>query len=299
MSLLYSTEIVYRPPEESRSVLLEVSTGCSYSACTFCHYSIDKMPVSLLSDEEIISRVLYLSELYADRHRVFFLGGNVLALGVNTLVKIFTMINKLMPQITEIALYGRADDVLRKGRETLSAFLSMGLHTIYIGVESGDNEVLKLINKGLSKDITLEALSLLQQVGIQYGLSVINGLGGAEFSFQHAVHTAELLSQTRPRSMRVFTLVVEDGAPIQKQIAMGDIALCNDLQLLEEMAVFAENLNMSGGEFAIIADHIQADLKFAALLPQGKSTLVSIIRGEAQKLRQQLPVDVRTKAASQ
>lgn len=135
-------ETIYRPPLEEHSALLEVSVGCSYGRCTFCHYSNGNTPLQLIPTEIIADNLEEMAQEGITQTRMFLTGGNVFAFKTRFLVDLFAFVRQYLPQIKEFCMYSRADDILHKSGEQLKQLKSAGLDTLYVGVESGNDEIL-------------------------------------------------------------------------------------------------------------------------------------------------------------
>lgn len=253
---LYSDEIIYRPPPESESILLQVAVGCSYSECTFCreqaHHRFRIFPIN-----EIEEKIAILASLPENKYKsdLFLVGENCLVLPTKDLVHIFESINQLLPQVVRINMYGRAVEILQKGVDDLALLRGLGLSTIYVGIESGCDQVLKNCRKGETTAQMLQCLHLLDDLGISYSLSSIIGLGGEELSWEHAVQTAQFYNQVHPQSIRLMTLSPEKGTTMAADIQAGRFhqlppwkTILEERLLLKELNV--ENCLVYGNHFS-------------------------------------------------
>ena len=272
---LYNDDVVYRPPEEANSVLLEFSYGCSYSKCSFCHYSITQAPLMIADERHLSSRLEMLNAVYPDKKRIFLLGGNVLTYKAAFLLEIFGLINKYMPNIEEISMYARADDINSKSAESLKALKQNGLNTVYVGLESGDDKVLRLCNKGVSADEMLKAFGALDQAGIFYGLTSILGLGGKPLWREHAVNTGKLFSRCNPTYIRTLTLRAERGTKIYDDIENGSFVPLSRLEILYEQRLLMENINLRNT--CIYVGDRDDSTKVSGVLPNAKSGIIELI----------------------
>ena len=172
---LYRNGTVYRPLQEEHSILVEVGLGCGWHKCAFCDFTRD--PFCWIPLEEVHHSVQTLARLQVPGNRVFLLGQNAMMRPARELLQIFAWIHHYMPQVQEIAMYARADDVLRKTPEELRALRDMGLCDLHIGVESGSDTVLLLANKGETVYDMLTAFQKLDAARIGYFVTSILGLG--------------------------------------------------------------------------------------------------------------------------
>lgn len=229
---LYSSDMVYPPPLESRSALLEVSTGCSYRRCKFCDFPKDTF--SIFSMEEIARKIELLRLVINGNPRLHLLGCNPFCLHTRQLLSILSMVHDRLPCVQEVSMYARADDILRKSPEELLALARAGITDLHIGLESGSNAVLALHEKGETIEDIEQAMNALDCCGIRYHLTAIPGLGGKELSREHAVKTAAVISRHRPASVWCIALKVWPDTPLSRMVAEGEFAPLTFEEILRE-----------------------------------------------------------------
>ena len=231
-SRLYSTAEVYPPPLEQHSALLEVSVGCSYRKCRFCDFPRDNFKIFSLSD---IAEKIELLRLVIDGNpKLHLLGCNPFCLHFRQLMAILEMVRDRLPCVQEVSMYARADDVLRKSDEDLRALAQMGLFALHIGLESGSNSILELHHKGETTDDIENALNALDRCGIHYHLTAIPGLGGKEFSREHAIKTAALISRHTPLSVWCIGLKIWPNTPLEQMVKDGEFQPLTWEEILRE-----------------------------------------------------------------
>ena len=240
-SRLYSTAEVYPPPLEQHSALLEVTVGCSYRKCRFCDFPRDNFKIFSLSD---IAEKIELLRLVIDGNpKLHLLGCNPFCLHVKQLMAILEMVRNRLPCVQEVSMYARADDVLRKTDEELKALAQMGLFALHIGLESGSNSVLELHHKGETTEDIENALNALDRCGIHYHLTAIPGLGGKEFSREHASKTASLISRHTPLSVWCIGLKVWPNTPLEQMVKNGEFEPLTWEEILREERTVIANVN--------------------------------------------------------
>ena len=238
---LYSTAEVYPPPLEQHSALLEVTVGCSYRKCRFCDFPRDNFKIFSLSD---IAEKIELLRLVIDGNpKLHLLGCNPFCLHFKQLMAILEMIRDRLPCVQEVSMYARADDVLRKSDEELKALARMGLFALHIGLESGSNAVLELHHKGETTEDIENALNALDRCGIHYHLTAIPGLGGKEFSREHAIKTASLISRHTPLSVWCIGLKVWPNTPLEQMVKNGEFQPLTWEEILREEWTVIANVN--------------------------------------------------------
>ena len=268
-------EIVYRPPLEANSALLEVSSGCSYGQCTFCQYADNKTPLQMMPPEVICDNLEELVEQKEVATQMFLLGGNVLAFKSRYLLDLFQLVKSYLPQIDSFSMYARADDVLKKNGEQLKSLKEHGLDTLYIGVESGNADILKSVKKGESPQEIIKALNTLDKAGISYGLSSILGLGGPSLWEKNATDTAALYNQVSPVSIRVMTLTPKPGTPLEESVKKGNFKLLSALEILKEELLLLRSIGNLPKECIFVGNHVSNSLSISGTLPREKETLIA------------------------
>ena len=229
---LYSSDTVYPPPLESKSALLEITTGCSYRRCKFCDFPKDTF--SIFSMAEIARKIELLRLVIDGNPRLHLLGCNPFCLQTRQLLVILEMIRDRLPCVREVSMYARADDVLRKSAEELCALVQMGLTDLHIGLESGSNAVLALHEKGETIEDMDAAMDALDLCGIRYHLTAIPGLGGMELSREHAIKTAAVISRHRPMSVWCIALKIWPDTPLSRMVEEGEFVPMTFEDILRE-----------------------------------------------------------------
>lgn len=272
-------ETVYRPPMESRSALLEIALGCSYGKCAFCQYSNGETPLQLLSSEMLGENLDELVAQGEKSSRMFLLGGNVLAFKTRYLLDVFRFIQGYLPSVTQFCMYARADDVAHKTDAQLGELRAGGLCTLYIGVESGNLQILRMCRKGETPEEIIHALHRLDRAGIQYGLSSILGLGGAGLWRENALDTAALYNQVRPSSVRVMTLTPMPGTPLAAEIGSGAFQRLSPRGVLEEELLLLENLRCpEDSPLSFSGSHVSNAVPLSGVLPAERERLLAVLR---------------------
>ena len=185
--------IVYRPPSEAHSFILQVTIGCAHNACTFCTMYRDKQ-FRIRSMEEIRADIAEVHSVYGDRiRRIFLADGDALVLPTKRLTEILRLLRRTFPSAERITSYGAPSDVLRKTDAELISIREAGLEMVYMGLESGDPEVLTRIHKGVTPEEIVEAGLRLKKAGIRTSVTLISGLGGRCRLQSHAEKSADAL----------------------------------------------------------------------------------------------------------
>ena len=241
--------MVYRPPSEARSLIVQLTIGCAHNNCSFCTMYKDKQfRVRKLS--EIKEDFAEASRRYGrERLRIFLADGDALVMKTEDLLEILRYAKECFPRAERISSYGTPGDVLRKSEEELIALRKAGLELIYMGAESGDDVVLQQINKGVTREEIIAAGQKLKKCGIGTSITLISGLGGKERLKEHALESADLISQMKPDYVGFLTLMLDEPAPILKEIREGRLTLLEPEDVLADMRMFLQHVDSEGTVF--------------------------------------------------
>ncbi|GAA0182719.1 radical SAM protein [Clostridium sediminicola] len=262
---------IYRPPSEAYSLLIQVSFGCSHNKCVFCNmFKNQKFRIRKL--EEVFEDLETAREQYREVKRVFLIDGDALFLKTENLEKILLKIKELFPECERVGLSATAQDVLRKGEDDLRRLKELGLKIIYMGVESGSDEILKDNNKGSTAEEMIQAGQLVRKAGIKLSVSLISGLGGKEKWEMHAVGTARVISAMNPDYIGLLTLIVDENTGMYEKIAKGEITLLSPKEVMIETRKFVENLELTNCLFR--GNHASNYAPISATLNKDKDQLL-------------------------
>ena len=240
---------VYRPPSEARSLIVQVTVGCSYNRCRFCTMYKDKtFKIRSLGD---IKKDFYeAKEYYGNRiEKVFLADGDALVLPTDRLTELLVLIRELFPHVRSVTAYGSSKNILRKPLESLSSLRENGLSMIYLGAESGDDEVLRSMEKGVTRDEIIKAGLKLKASGLSSSITLISGLGGKKRLEEHAVASADLITQIKPEFVAFLTLLADSAAPITQDIKDGKLELLSPEETVTEMELFLKHVDADGTVF--------------------------------------------------
>jgi len=201
-------EPVFRPPSEAESLILPVTDGCSWNECTFCEmYTAPQKKFRARAEAEVLESIRLAGERYGDQvRRIFLADGDATVLPTRRLLAILAAIRSHLPAARRISSYCLPRNLRKKSQAEVNELAAAGLSMVYVGAESGDDQVLAAVNKGETFDTTREALDKLGAAGITRSVMILNGLGGKAHSRQHAENSARLANATQPEYLA--TLVV-------------------------------------------------------------------------------------------
>ena len=213
-------EIIYRPPFEAESLLLQVTHGCSHNRCSFCTMYRD-VPFSAVPEEEIEEQLRFAAEYRLSTRRVFLESGDAFALSADRLEKIAEEIHRNLPKVETIAMYASVKNIRRKSSEDLKRLRDLGINELNVGLESGFDETLRLMNKGYTAKEAEYELLRLREAGMDYGANIIFGSAGASHCRENAEATAELLNKTTPYLIFTGTIHADPGCPLYEDMQKG------------------------------------------------------------------------------
>jgi radical SAM superfamily enzyme YgiQ (UPF0313 family) len=266
---------VVRPPSEAGSYILQVTYGCSHNECIFCCTYLDK-PFQTRPADEVMEDIRMAGSYVPDTRRVFLADGNALVLSNRRLLPILDALGEAFPKLERVAIYGNAQDILRKSEEELKDLLDRKLSIIYLGLESGNAEVLRRAKKGARAGEMIEAVRKAQEVGFALSVIGILGLGGVDMWYEHAVDTGRAVGAMDPAYFSLLTLLVVPGTELHHMVAAGEFVVPEPLEMLREMRVIIEHIEgVSNCVFR--TNHASNYLPLAGTLPQDKERLLRTI----------------------
>jgi len=272
---MYSEQVIVRPPSEANSFLLPVTLGCSHNKCTFCG-TFTGIKFRIRPLEDIKQDIDKVAEHYSwSMRRVFLENGDALICPQRRLVEVLKYLNQKFPRLDKIGTYATPQSAQIKSASELKELNQLGLKIAYLGVETGDEALLKKINKGASYDEIVEAGRKIKQAGITLSVTVILGLGGIEGSKKHALGTARILTYLDPDFAGALTLMLVPGTPLHKEWEDGKFTIISPFQSLEELKLILENSNFTNCFFT--ANHASNYLPIKARLPQQKAAMLKLI----------------------
>ncbi|MDP3386779.1 MAG: radical SAM protein [Eubacteriales bacterium] len=268
------TNPLYRPPSEARSLIIQLTEGCSYNKCTFCGMYKDK-PFRLRSPEEIKSHIEYLKKYDSRPDKIFIADGNFLCLSTDKILTHLEMIKKNFETATRISCYAGPLDLIRKSPEDLSAIRNSGLDMLYMGVESGNDEVLKKINKGVTSTEMIEAGKKAIQQGFVFSCMIISGLGGDELSHAHALDSARVISEIDPQYFALLTLNLEPNTPLYNQVMNGEFSLMSPDDIMIETYRMIDAMSLTNCVFR--SNHVSNYVNLSGILNKEKAVILKKI----------------------
>lgn len=265
---------VFRPPSEAQSLLIQMTVGCSHNKCTYCMMYRDKS-FYVREFEAIKADLLIASEFFKKHNnnprRIFLCDGDALAAPATLIHKVLDLINDLFPDLDRIGMYVTGSNVLEKSSEDLRLFAQKKLTIGYIGLESGAEEILKLIVKGNTQQEMIDACLKLKDNGWKSSVIAMLGVGGTKLSHLHIAQTAKVVSLTSPNFFSFLTTMALPGSPYKRAVDKKHIFPLTTRELLMEMREIIANIN-SSNKIILRVNHVSNMFPIAGVLPkdQGK-----------------------------
>ncbi|SFD33812.1 radical SAM protein [Clostridium uliginosum] len=278
---------LYRPPSESNSLIIQATLGCSHNKCSFCNmYRSKKFIIKSL--EDIKNDIDYFRQIYGHVERIFLADGDALIIKTEDLKEILTYIKMLFPECSRVTLYGSPKSILLKTHEELKNLKDLGLSMIYMGVESGDDEVLNDINKGVNSEELIKAAKRVKDANILLSVTVIAGIGGREKTKNHAIRTGQIISSMAADYLGVLTLMVEEGTKLHNKILNKEFQLLTDKEILSEIKLLIEHID-ANEPVVFRCNHASNYISLKGILPKDKEYLLNQIDyyQDTNKLKQE------------
>ena len=283
----YDSDLLYRPPGEWKSYLLQCTIGCSNNQCTFCGMYKEKKfrirPTQEILEDIDMARAYYGPSL----QRVFLMDGDAIIIKTEDLLRILRKLYDTFPALEKVTLYAGPRSTLSKTPEELKALHDAGLSRAYLGVESGWDELLKKVNKGVTSEQMLQAAALLKNAGIDLWVTVILGLAGpGEPSKKHVEETIRVLNRMQANHVSCLSYMPEPNSPMYQDVKEGRFQMITPREYLEETRALVAGLNY--GPFHFTSNHASNYLPLKGTLPDDREKFLSMIDnalGGKQRIR--------------
>ncbi|MFQ5978138.1 MAG: radical SAM protein [Candidatus Heimdallarchaeota archaeon] len=267
---------VWRPPSEAQSLIIQASIGCSHNQCAFCiSYKGKRYRIRSLDEFEKHVDAVRATYPFPVR-RIFLADGNALSIPTATLQQMVAILKQRIPTVERIGIYAYATDCLDKSVEDLKSLRKAGINMAYVGIESGDDNILSRMSKGVTNAENIEACLKLRQAGIKLSAIIILGLGGTSLSKQHARATAETINSIKPEYLGALTLMLPEGTRIHKEFLAGDFSPLNPVETLIELKELLTGLNQLKGTI-FRTNHASNYLPIRGKLSEDRSKLLTLL----------------------
>jgi len=267
-------KMIYRPPMESDSLIIQVTTGCAHNKCTFCTMYKDRR-FGLMNLKEIFEQIELAGKYYKNVKKVFLADGDAFVLRSESMIAIIEKIKATFPECYHIASYARFTDVLRKSQAELNLLSQVGIAKLYLGLESGSDAVLNLVHKGSTTEMAIRASNMLREAGIEIYTTVLLGLGGKALSYEHIQETIHVLNIMNPDYISLMTLLTNDEMELMDDVRKGTFELLSPRELVMEARLLVEGLNVNKTILRI--NHASNFVNIEGHLPEDKNMILERI----------------------
>ena len=209
MMLNYDAPL-YRPPSEAKSLIFQVTLGCSFNECSFCDMYRSK-EYSERSWEEVKGEIDLMAKTMPDTTRIFLADGDAFNLSTDYMIQIVEYIYQKFPNLERVSCYAMPMNLLKKTSEDLDRMNKAGLNRLYLGIETGNDIILKKVTKGATQKTMIRACKKAKDAGFTLSCMVILGLGGSKYTKENAVDTAKVINAVEPDYVGALTLYLENG----------------------------------------------------------------------------------------
>ena len=275
MMLNYDAPL-YRPPSEAKSLIFQVTLGCSFNECSFCDMYRSK-EYSERSWEEVKGEIDLMAKTMPDTTRIFLADGDALNLSTDYMIQIVEYIYQKFPSLERISCYAMPMNLLKKTPEELNMMNKAGLDRLYLGIETGNDIILKKVTKGATQSTMIKACKKAQDAGFTLSCMVILGLGGSKYTKENAVDTAKVINAVQPDYVGALTLYLENG--IKEEFLTkfeGEFERLTDSQAIDELELLISEINVDN-EIVFRANHGSNAYNIGGTFPQNKLEMLEKI----------------------
>jgi radical SAM superfamily enzyme YgiQ (UPF0313 family) len=266
---------IWRPPSEARSLILQATVGCSHNACIFC-VSYKQKQYRVRGAEGLQSDLDSIPDTYKQRvRRVFLADGNALAMQTVELIETLEVLKSELPSLERVGIYGYAKDARDKSVNDLRRIKDAGLGIVYLGLETGDDELLRWSRKGVDSEENIKACRKIREAGIPLSLTIILGLGGLGNSERHAQATASVLNEIDPEYVGALTLMTPPGTRISEMIQNKEFEPMDPWDILTELKILVEGLELTKCVFR--TNHASNYLPIRGTLNDDKEAILKVL----------------------
>lgn len=266
---------LYRPPSEANSLIIQATLGCSHNKCSFCSmYKGKKFTIKPL--EKIKEEILEFRRMDSYVQRIFIADGDALIIPMNDLRELLKFIKNTFKECTRVTMYASPKSIRLKTIDELIELKNLGLEMVYMGIESGNEDILKDINKGATRDEIIQAGKKIKESGIKLSATIISGIGGKEKTDIHAKDTGSIISIIKPDYIGVLSLMVERNTEIEGKVKNGELEILSSFEILKEIKEILKNIN-TDEKIIFRSNHASNYVSLKGTLPIDKGRLIEDI----------------------
>ena len=275
MMLNYDAPL-YRPPSEAKSLIFQVTLGCSFNECSFCDMYRSK-ECSERSWEEVKSEIDLMAKTLPNTTRIFLADGDALNLSTDYMVQIVEYIYQKFPNLERVSCYAMPMNLLKKTPEELNMMNKAGLNRLYLGIETGNDIILKKVTKGATQSTMIKSCNKAKDAGFTLSCMVILGLGGNKYTKENAVDTAKVINAVQPDYVGALTLYLENG--IKEEFLTkfeGEFERLTDSEAIDELELLISEINVDNA-IVFRANHGSNAYNIGGTFPQDKQEMLEKI----------------------
>jgi len=275
MMLNYDAPL-YRPPSEAKSLIFQVTLGCSFNECSFCDMYRSK-EYSERSWEEVKGEIDLMAKTMPDTTRIFLADGDALNLSTDYMIQIVEYIYQKFSNLERVSCYAMPMNLLKKTPDELNMMSKAGLDRLYLGIETGNDIILKKVTKGATQSTMIKACNKAKDAGFSLSCMVILGLGGSKYTKENAVDTAKVINAVQPDYVGALTLYLENG--IKEEFLTkfeGEFERLTDSQAIDELGLLISEIDVDN-EIVFRANHGSNAYNIGGTFPQNKLEMLEKI----------------------
>lgn len=276
MELIYDYPL-YRPPSEANSLIFQVTLGCSFNKCSFCNMyrtkEYEERPI-----DEIKKEIEIMSNYMPETRRIFLADGDALNIPTKNMVEILCHIRNNFKKVERISSYSMPKNLMQKSQEELNKLKNSGLDMVYLGIESGNNEILKKVTKGANSKMIIDSCKKAKEAGFILSCMIILGLGGKKYSTVHILDTARTINHIQPDYLGALTLYMEPE--IEKEFYLKfkePFDLLEDLDVINELEILISTIDTKK-DIVFRANHASNVYSIGGNLPTDKHLLLEKVK---------------------
>ena len=275
MMLNYDTPL-YRPPSEAKSLIFQVTLGCSFNECSFCDMYRSK-EYSERSWEEVKGEIDTMAKMLPDTTKIFLADGDALNLDTEYMIQIVKYVYEKFPNLERVSCYAMPMNLLKKTPEELDAMKKAGLNMLYLGIETGSDILLKKVTKGATAKTIIKSCKKAKDAGFTLSCMVILGIGGSKYSSENARETAKVISQVKPDYVGALTLYLENGIKDEFLTKFDEEFIrISDSEAINELEELITEINVDGN-VVFRANHGSNAYNIAGTFPEDKQAMLDKI----------------------
>ena len=267
---------LYRPPSEAKSLIFQVTLGCSFNECSFCDMYRSK-EYSERSWEEVKGEIDMMSKMLPDTTKIFLADGDALNLDTEYMIQIVKYVYEKFPNLERVSCYAMPMNLLKKTPEELDSMKKAGLDMLYLGIETGSDILLKKVTKGATAKTIIKSCKKAKDAGFTLSCMVILGIGGSKYSSENARETAKVISEVKPDYVGALTLYLENGIKDEFLTKFNEEFIrISDSEAIDELEELVSGIDVND-KVVFRANHGSNAYNVAGTFPEDKQAMLDKI----------------------